>query len=52
MQYTNEGKINISYFNHSISITDTGLGVPKEEINHIKQAFYSLQPDGIGWDYL
>ena len=48
LQYTIEGDVLITSTHQSITIVDTGLGIPIEEIKNIEQAFYSLQPDGIG----
>ncbi|MBV1910073.1 MAG: HAMP domain-containing histidine kinase [Kangiellaceae bacterium] len=48
LQYTQQGSIEVTSSVNSLTITDTGLGIPLDEIENIKQAFYSLQPDGIG----
>lgn len=48
LQFTSKGQIEILSTQHSLTIKDTGVGIPAEEIKNIEQAFYSLQPDGIG----
>ena len=47
-QYTHEGHIEISYSEKQLTVKDTGFGIPSNEIENINQAFYSLQPDGVG----
>lgn len=48
LQYTLEGCIKIYASEHLLTIKDTGVGIPAGELKNIEQAFYSLQPDGIG----
>lgn len=48
LQYTQQGSIEITSDGNSLTIVDTGLGIPAEEIKNIERAFYCLQPDGIG----
>ncbi|WP_111976925.1 sensor histidine kinase [Algibacillus agarilyticus] len=47
-QYTHQGHVCIECNNKALTISDTGFGIPQNELSNINQAFYSLQPDGVG----
>ncbi|WP_143871004.1 sensor histidine kinase [Catenovulum sediminis] len=47
-QYTHTGQVRVHFKDACLSVQDTGFGIPASEINNINQAFYSLQPDGVG----
>ena len=48
LQYTHQGSVKIINNETSLTVIDTGLGIPANELSNITEAFYSLQPDGVG----
>ena len=48
IQYTQKGSVTVEYIGEKVIITDTGLGIPQQEIDNINQAFFTLQPNGVG----
>jgi len=47
-QYTHNGSIHISGNSSHITIIDTGLGIPADELENICSAYKTLQSNGIG----
>ena len=47
-QYTHEGEVKIASNETQLIVTDTGFGIPAQELDKINQPFFSLQPDGLG----